>query len=97
MPFAEDMTVFFDTEEFASAALLDGVGVTGIFYNAWQDIDDVATTGPAYKLDATAAACAVEGQSQFVLGDAIDGVFYDVVGIRGSGAGTAVLKLRKSD
>lgn len=96
MPFAEDMSVFFDSKEFATDALLDGVGVSGIFRNGYVDAEGISTTGPAYKLESAAAECTEPDRSKLVVGGLVDGTIYDVVDVRPSGAGTTVLVLRKA-
>lgn len=70
MPFAEDLTPFFNTAEFASDATLDGVAVRGIFDNAYQ-LGDVggqgmASTAPVLTLATTDVPANPMGKSVVV-------------------------------
>lgn len=54
MAFAEDLTVFFNAQEFAHPALLSGVAVSGIFDEAYGlgavGLSGMSSTVPAYTL-----------------------------------------------
>lgn len=57
--FTEDLAPFFDTDEFAIAAVLDGENVAGIFVNPYaENFEHMATTQPQIMLPSTAAAAA---------------------------------------
>jgi hypothetical protein len=91
--FAEDLTPFFNAAEFASDALLDGVGVTGIFEKKYVSSGGglgMESTQPAMILAADKIGLAPVGQTLF------HGVTtYRVVGIDedGSSDGVTVLLL----
>ena len=96
MPFDEDLSVFFDADEFATPAQLDGVEVTGNFYEAWADELEIGTTSPAYKLPTAMAATVCEGESQLVIGGLVEGKVYNVVRARQRNANTTLLQLREA-
>ena len=92
MAFAEDMSVFFNPAEFASAATLAGVAVRGIFDSAYE-LEDLgggfAASGPAFTLASSDVPAVVAGVSLVV-----GGVTYKVVEPMPNGTGVTVLRLR---
>lgn len=95
MPFAEDLSVFFNDEEFATAALLDGEEVSGIFRNGAVEIEGLASVSPSFLLDSAVAAAAEPDASRLVLGDLVDGTIYCVTEAEPSGTGLTLLRLRR--
>lgn len=89
MPFAEDMTAFFSTAEFATTALIGGVAVPVIF-------DAPAATPFGDSLDTTAPTCLLPSSAAPVQrGDAIaiNGVAYRVERADPDGTGATRLTL----
>lgn len=90
--FAEDLTPFFNASEFATAATLNGVAVTGIFDNAYDDQAvalGVASTGPVLTLPSASVPSPVVGLSLVV-----SGTTYKVVDAMPDGTGVTRLQLR---
>jgi len=89
--FAEDLTPFFNTAEFASDALLNGVGVKGIFEKKYVSSGSgfgSESTQPAISLPAEKVGPAPAGQVLF------HGVTaYRVVGIDEQGSDDSVTTL----
>lgn len=50
MPMTEDLSVFFDTDEFADAATLDGAAVAGIYHDGYDEVYGMATHDAWYRL-----------------------------------------------
>lgn len=82
MAFDEDLSPFYNLEDFATDAVLDDValnaayGCAGIFHQRYIDALGVESTGPAYELPASSAPGVAHG-STLVLGS----VTYKVVGV----------------
>jgi len=90
----EDFTNFFDVDEFASNATLNGVAVKGIFDNAFE-LGGVggagfSTTQPTFMLT-TVDAGTPDG-----LALVVGGITYTVVGAAPDGTGMTVLTLEKA-
>ncbi len=72
MAFAEDLSAFFDTDEFAVNATLDGVAVRVIFDRAYQFGDvggaGMASTQPVATIATSAVPSTVVGKALVVLG-----------------------------
>ncbi len=47
--FAEDLSVFFDTDDFATAVTLDGVAVNGIISSEYVESNFVETNAPVFS------------------------------------------------
>lgn len=109
MAFAEDLTAFFNPDEFGTKALLDWVQVVGIFSNEpVQAFDAIATSTPTFVLP-TAACANTTLRSELQVNTEIaayrmqDGsqisaasgasTRYRVCGIEHSGTGTTKLRL----
>lgn len=93
MPFTEDLSVFFNTAEFAVNATLNGVAVVGIFDNAYELEDmggGVSASGPAFTLPSSFVPSPVIGLP-LVIGSAT----YKVVEPMPDGSGITKLRLRK--
>ena len=92
MPFAEDLTPFFNPAEFAQAATLGGVAVRGIFDSAYE-LDGltggVAGTAPVFMLATASVPANVQGLP-LVLGT----LTYKVVESQPNGTGVTTLRLR---
>ena len=94
MAFAEDLTPFFSTDDFADAATLDGEDVTGIFDGAYIDPLDVESSGPVFELPTADAAGAVHG-STLVIATGNGAGTYKVRGVKPDGTGVTQLKLER--
>lgn len=87
----EDLSVFFATADFAVAATLDGVGVQGLFDNAYlQAFDGIATSGTTFTLP-TAHAAGANSASVLV----VAGTTYRVRSVQPDGSGVSVLLLER--
>lgn len=90
--FVEDLTPFFATSEFATTATLNGVAVTGIFDNAYDDqavAMGIASTGPIITLPSASVPSPVVGLSLVV-----NSTTYKVVDAMPDGTGITRLQLR---
>lgn len=95
MAFVEDLAPFFDTDEFASDATLNGVAVRGIFDNAYQ-LGDVgasgmASTAPVLTLATTDVPTDPVGKSVVV-----NSLSFVVVAHEPDGTGVSLLLLEKA-
>jgi hypothetical protein len=94
--FAEDLTQFFNADEFADEASLSGVDVVGIFDKAYVVTEagmGMATTRPAFILPASDVPAAPVSQLLVLAG-----VTYAIAGIdpEGSDRNVTVLLLEKT-
>ena len=92
MAFTEDFTAFFNVQEFADNATLDGVAVRGIFDAdyALQDVGGaVAASGPVFMLPSASVPALVVGKA-FVHAT----ITYKVVETLPDGTGVTTLRLR---
>jgi hypothetical protein len=92
MAMTEDLTAFFDPDEFAVSATLAGVPVTGIFDNAFDEqalAMGLAGTVPLFTLASGSVPSPVVGQP-LVYG----GTTYTVVETLPDGTGITRLRLR---
>lgn len=91
--FAEDLTPFFDTDSgFATVATLNGVSVSGIFDNAFEEQSlamGMAASTPVFTLASASVPTPVTGLS-LVIG----AVTYKVVETMPDGTGVTRLQLR---
>lgn len=92
MPMTEDLSAFFDTDEFATSATWKGTeSVKVIFDNAYAEGLDVAGTTPICTAKESDFSGAAEGQS-LVIG----AVTYSIVGVQPDGTGLVQLVLERS-
>lgn len=95
MAFAEDLTAFFSTEEFAVSATVAGVAVRGIFDNAYElahaGLAGMAGSVPSFTL-ATSAVPANPVGAALVVG----GATYTVVDHQPDGTGVSLLLLERA-
>lgn len=96
MPFAEDLSVFMSTAEFATQAILAGVSVSGIFDNGNAQgnvgLAGMATTQPTYVLPTASAVGSVVGNT-LQLGSYLGGTTYRVAEQLPDGTGLTTLVL----
>ena len=95
MAFTEDLAPFFDTDEFAVDATLNGVAVRGIFDNSYQ-LGDVggqgmASTAPVLTLATTDVPASPVGKSVV-----INSVSFVVAAHEPDGTGVSLLLLEKA-
>jgi hypothetical protein len=93
MPFVEDFTLFFQSSEFATDAMLGGEPVRGIFDNGYQAFEVAAgvyATGPVFLIASSDVPENVDGLS-LVMGSDV----WNVVEPEPDGTGTTLLRLRK--
>ena len=88
--FAEDITVFFNPAEMATAAVLNGVSVSGIFDNAYLEQDFGGSASSPSFLMATSAVPATPVGMALVIGSTT----YKVVETMPDGTGVTRLRLR---
>ena len=91
MPFAEDMTAFFNPAEFASNATLGGVSVRGVFDAQYASEYDVSGTSPTLTLATADCAGVVVGGTVAIIGS----TSYTVTQHQPDGTGVSVLRLRE--
>lgn len=87
--FAEDLSVFFDTDDFAVTATLDGTSINGIFDNEFIEQNFVQTSAPVFTYRAADKAASIDS----VL--VCESVTYKVKGIEPDGTGLTKLILEK--
>jgi len=92
MPFAEDLTPFFSTADFASAATLNGAAVNGIFDKDYAEAldNDVQGSSPVFLCAAASVPSVAHGQSLVVAS-----VTYKVRGVEPDGTGVVLLRLER--
>jgi hypothetical protein len=89
MPMTEDLTVFFNVAEHATAATLSGAAVTGIYDNAYDDaFGAIGMTGPAFVMASASVGAATIGSTLVV-----SGTSYRVRSIQPDGTGVSRLLL----
>lgn len=94
MAFTEDLTQFFDTDDFGVAATIGAATVNGIFENQFLGAPGeapVAGTVPTFTCRTTDVSSVVSGTSTAVINSAT----YTVVGIHPDGTGVTTLILRR--
>ncbi len=92
MTFTEDLSPFFNVEDFADEATLDGDDVAGIFDGDYIDPLDVESSGPVFML-ATSSTSGVAHGSDLVIAAGHGAGTYKVRGVKPDGTGVTVLKL----
>lgn len=93
MPFVEDFTQFFQSNEFATDATLGGEAVRGIFDNGFQAFEvagGVYATGPVFLLPSAEVPASVIGLQLVIGADT-----WTVVETEPDGTGVTLLRLRK--
>lgn len=90
MAFVEDLSVFFDTDEFAEAVNYNGREITGIFDNAYFEGQNMQGSQPVFSC-ATADVAAARHGDMLVRA----GATYKVVGVEPDGTGMSLLRLEK--
>lgn len=94
--FSEDLTAFFNADELATNATLDGAPVCGIFDAAYVAVDSgaslgVDSTNPQFVLPTSQAdAAGVHHGSALV----VNAVTYRVISIEPDGTGVTTLRLQ---
>lgn len=91
MAFTEDLTVFFDTDDFGIAGTVSGSSVNGIFRHEYMEIMDVAGERPTFT-------CRTADVSAVAVGAAatINSTSYRVRIIQPDGTGVTRLILEES-
>lgn len=87
--FAEDLSVFFDTDDFAVEVTLDGTSVNGIFGEESVEVNFVQTTAPSFTYRHADKAVAID--STLVNG----ATTYKVKNMQPDGTGLMLLILEK--
>jgi hypothetical protein len=92
-PFTEDLTRFFQTSEFATAATwsVGPATVNGIFDQEYLQTLGVDSANPVFLCRAADMPTAARGQTL-----TINAVVYSIVGVHPDGTGVVTLELRKS-
>ncbi|PTR17498.1 hypothetical protein C8R31_101662 [Nitrosospira sp. Nsp2] len=90
MAFAEDLSVFFDTDEFADAVTYNGAPLAGIFDNAYFEGQGIQGSQPVFTCPTADVASARHGDLLVRAG-----VTYKVVGVEPDGTGITLLRLEK--
>lgn len=92
MAFSEDLTVFFNEDDFAVAATLQGVAVSGIFDEDYVEPlgNVVEGKAPTFQCAASAVPSVAHGQS-LVIGART----FKVRGVEPDGAGVVLLRLEE--
>jgi S-adenosylmethionine/arginine decarboxylase-like enzyme len=91
MPFAEDLAPFFNVADFADAATLDGVAVSGIFDNGYEEAFGMTTHEARYTMASSEAASATNASVLVVRSTS-----YRVRVPQPDGTGVTVLLLERS-
>lgn len=97
MPMVEDLSTFFNVDEFGVQAVLDGArAVTGIFDNGHrQALGAIGVQDPSFTAPSADLATAVQGSALRI--DGIEGVGrYTVRDIQPDGTGVTTLLLTKA-
>ena len=94
--FTEDITAFFNAQEFATAATLDGVAVTGILDSGFEDPTlagfGVVGSSPKFMLAAASVPAHAEGKA-LVIASGLGAGTYKVAQAYPDGTGITVLHL----
>ena len=92
MPFTEDLSVFFSEAEFADAATLDGVALTGIFDNAYAEgLEGISSREPRFRCAESAATQAATSASVLI----VRGISYRVRSVQPDGTGVCDILLAR--
>ncbi len=91
MPFAEDLSVFLQTQDFATAATYQGSAtVNGIFDNQYFEGMNFQGSAPVFMCRTADVASAAHGQTLAVGADT-----YKIVGVEPDGTGITLMRLEK--
>lgn len=88
--FAEDLSVFTDTDDFAVTATVDGSSVNGIFGNAFVLVDFIESDKPVFDCASADIVGVVHGDTVTIGSDT-----YKVRGIQPDGTGMTRLILEE--
>lgn len=88
--FVEDLTKFFDADDFAEVATFAGASVSGIFDNQFVDVHGVESYKPVFVLPEADVSSIAHGDTI-----TIRSVVFKVVGIQADGTGLTTLVLDK--
>lgn len=92
MAFAEALTAFFDTDDFASEATVDGADVVGIFDNGYVEAaDGAATRQPTFTLATLDVPLSPVGKALVHAG-----ITYSIAHHEPDGTGVSVLFLART-
>lgn len=86
--FAEDLSVFTDTDDFGITASINGASVNGIFGNEFVQVDFVESQSPIFECDAAYVVGVAHGDTV-----TISSSTYKVRGIQPDGTGLVKLVL----
>lgn len=91
MAFSEDLTLFFDTDDFGSEATWNATTVDGIFGHAYVEIEGLASERPLFL-------CVESDVSSIDYGDAFvtNSTNYTVADIQPDGTGLVLLVLQEA-
>lgn len=92
MPFAEDLSVFFDEADFAVAATLEGVAVRGIFDEPYAEPLSGMVEGSSPTFVCRSADIPSVAHEQTLV---IGARSFKVVGVEPDGTGVTLLRLRE--
>jgi len=84
--FSEDLSIFMDTEDFATAADINGSTVNGILGNEFVQVDYVESKAPAFECAAADVVGVAHGDTVTISSDS-----YKVRGIQPDGTGLVKL------
>lgn len=90
--FAEDLAPFFNVADFADAATLDGVSVSGIFDSGYEEAYGMTTHEARFTMAASATTAAATTASVLV----VRSTTYRVRSVQNDGIGVTVLLLERS-
>lgn len=93
MPFTEDMSLYFQTGDFGTAAVYSGTGATinGILDAEYDEaMGRVQASSPVFACATSSVASATHGQTLTV-----GATVYKIVGVEPDGTGMTVLRLEK--
>ena len=90
MAFDEDLSVFFDTDEFADAVTYNGAPLVGIFDAAYFEASGIQGNQPVFICPTASVPAARHGDILVR-----SGVTYKVVGVEPDGTGITLLRLEK--
>jgi hypothetical protein len=92
--FTEDLTQFFDTDDFGVAATIGATTVNGIFENQFLGVPGeaaVAASTPTFTCQTSALPAITRGSTQAT----ISAVTYTIVGVHPDGTGVTLLVLER--
>lgn len=90
MAFAEDLGVFFSTDEFADSVTYNGSTLIGIFDNAYFETEGIQGSQPVFTCPTASVPNALHGDELVR-----NGVTYRVVGVEPDGTSLTLLRLER--